>query len=95
MNLASLITGHYDFQFIPIALPSSYILSLLPPSLQQNHLTKSSPFLSNEELINLGLKVPSAGEGKNWIVIECGKQINTGMRYIPGGKSDFYVSKNI
>lgn len=91
MNLASLITGQYDFQFIPIALPTSYVLSLLPASLKQNS-TNSSALLSNEELASLGLDVPSAGEGKNWIVIECGRQINTGMKYVPGGKSNFFVS---
>lgn len=89
--LAKLITGRYDFYFIPIPLPTSYVLSLLPEL-----FLKSSPcpFFTTEELSAIGINVPEAGEGFTWGVIEAGKQINTGMKGVPGGKSDFFVRLN-
>lgn len=86
--LAKLITGRYDFYFIPIPLPTSYVVSLLPELFHSS----PSPFFTTEELGAIGIDVPSAGEGLSWGLIEAGRQINTGMRGVPGGKSDFFVS---
>jgi hypothetical protein len=83
--IAPRVTGTYDFTVVPLALPSSLVHSLLPPS-----WTASSPFLAPAELEQQGLAVPSPGEVRTWVCVQVGRQIDTGMS-LPGGRSTFFV----
>lgn len=84
--VAPLISGRYDFTFLPLSLPTPLVLALLSTSLA----AQPSPFLPPTELSTLGLSVPSAGEGRSWVIVEAGRQLGTGMA-IPGGRSTFAV----
>lgn len=88
-SLISLITGRYDFVFLPLALPTPIVLALLSEPFSAS--SSASPFLTSTELHAGGLSVPDAGEGKSWVIVEAGRQINTGPLYVPGGKSNFLV----
>ncbi|GAA6004347.1 hypothetical protein JCM10207_000679 [Rhodosporidiobolus poonsookiae] len=84
--LAPHITGRYSLTFLPVALPEVYIRTLLPTDWAE----RDDLFLTIEEL---GADVPDAGEGRRWVCIEAGEQIDTGVGGLPGGKRTFFEAK--
>ncbi|GAA5980711.1 hypothetical protein JCM10908_001746 [Rhodotorula pacifica] len=87
--LSALFTGHYDLVFVPVALPEPLVRAMLPSEWGN----ADDAFLSQDELSTVGVTLPDAGQGKRWVCIEAGKQIDTGVNYIPMGKSTFFEAK--
>jgi len=82
--LAPYITGRYDVTVIPISLPTPLVTILLPSIWSDGQPI----FLNQTELEQAGLgQVPSAGEGRNWAIVQIGKQISTGVGFGPGRKT--------
>ncbi|GAA5922593.1 uncharacterized protein JCM15063_003356 [Sporobolomyces koalae] len=87
--LAPFITGQYDATVIPIALPTAVVTILLPALWGDG----GSVFLSKEELKAAGYEpVPDPGTGKQWAIVQVGKQISAGVGFGPGRKT-FYEAK--
>lgn len=88
--IAALFTGHYDLLFVPVAVPETLVRALLPAEWG----SADDAFLSPAELEQGGAgAIPDAGNGKRWICIEAGKQVDTGVNYVPLGKSTFFEAK--
>ncbi|KAM0793270.1 hypothetical protein ACM66B_000732 [Microbotryomycetes sp. NB124-2] len=85
------ITGSYDFWYLSFALPVAVVAALLPPSWSSGG---SSPFLSSTQLAQRGVSaaVPEPPTGYQWVNVQAGYQIDTGVD-IPFGKSSFYEAK--
>ncbi|KAK4058012.1 hypothetical protein OIO90_000751 [Microbotryomycetes sp. JL221] len=85
------ITGNYDFWYLSFALPTAIATALLPPSWS----THRSPFISSNDLLTRGINVsvPNPPEGWQWINVQAGYQIDTGVDGVPFGKSSFYATK--
>ncbi|GJN91567.1 hypothetical protein Rhopal_004590-T1 [Rhodotorula paludigena] len=85
--IAPAITGRYDFTAVPVALPTPLVRALLPTA------DDEWGFLAPDDARTASLGIPDAGPGKSWIVLEAGKQIHTGMSYVPFGRSTFFEAK--
>lgn len=72
------VTGQYDFSAIPLSLPTPLVLALLASS--------SSPLVPSSAPPRA-----AARPNESWVMLELGKQINTGVGGVPGGKSTFWV----
>ncbi|KAK4054924.1 hypothetical protein OIV83_000848 [Microbotryomycetes sp. JL201] len=84
------ITGSYDFWYLSFALPTAVVAALLP----QSWTSTSSPFLNSAELAQRGIAapVPAPPAGCQWVNVQAGYQINTGVD-VSFGKSSFYEAK--
>ncbi|BGP52877.1 hypothetical protein JCM8202_003959 [Rhodotorula sphaerocarpa] len=88
--IAALFTGHYDLLFVPVAVPETLVRALLSAEWG----SADDAFLSPDELEQGGAgAIPDAGNGKRWICLEAGKQVDTGVNYVPLGKSTFFEAK--
>ncbi|BGP21467.1 hypothetical protein Rt10032_c01g0176 [Rhodotorula toruloides] len=81
------ITGQYDLTFVPVALPTALVRALLPAEWGQ----RDDAFLTAEELAGYGVDLPVL-EGKQWVCIEAGKQLNSGVS-VPLGRRSFLEAK--
>lgn len=88
--ISALFTGHYDLIFVPVALPEPLVRALLPSEWGN----ADDAFLSNDQLAQAAgvAQLPDPGHGKRWVCVEAGKQVDTGVNYVPMGKSTFFVS---
>ncbi|BGP12694.1 hypothetical protein JCM10213_008832 [Rhodosporidiobolus nylandii] len=84
--LAPHVTGRYTFTFAPVALPEAVVRALLPP-----HWRGAEELWV--ELEEVGCAVPDSGDGKRWVCVEAGRQVETGVQGVPGGKSTFLEAK--
>ncbi|GAA5972368.1 hypothetical protein JCM11641_002428 [Rhodosporidiobolus odoratus] len=80
------ITGRYDFTLASIALPEVVVRALLP----QEWASQPDLFLTSEDL---RFPLPDIEDGMSWVCVEAGKQIETGMAGVPGGKRTFFEAK--
>lgn len=89
--ISALFTGHYDLIFVPVALPKPLVRALLPSEWG----SADDAFLSNDELAQAAgvAQLPDPGHGKRWVCVEAGKQVDTGVNWVPMGKSTFFVSR--
>ncbi|GAA6058549.1 hypothetical protein JCM10212_006988 [Sporobolomyces blumeae] len=88
--LAPYITGRYDVEIVPLSLPTPLVTYLLPSLWSETSLPVFlSPDGVNEATGNL---VPDPGQGRQWVVVQAGQQISTGVGFGPGRKT-FYEAK--
>lgn len=87
--IAALFTGYYDLVFVPVAVPELLVRAMLPAEWGN----ADDAFLSADELQQATqVHLPDPGQGKRWVCVEAGKQVDTGVNYVPMGKSSFFVS---
>ncbi|GAA5958243.1 hypothetical protein JCM8115_004030 [Rhodotorula mucilaginosa] len=89
--ISALFTGHYDLIFVPVALPEPLVRALLPSEWGN----ADDAFLPNDQLAQAAgvEQLPDPGQGKRWVCVEAGKQVDTGVNYVPMGKSTFFEAK--
>ncbi|GAA5926258.1 hypothetical protein JCM3775_000971 [Rhodotorula graminis] len=86
--ISTAYVGQYDFWAVPLALPTSLVTALLP------HPTASPlALLAPQEVQAASPRIPDPGEGHSWVVVEAGKQIKTGVAWVPFGRSSFHEAK--
>ncbi|POY71356.1 hypothetical protein BMF94_5668 [Rhodotorula taiwanensis] len=88
--IAALFTGYYDLVFVPVAVPELLVRAMLPAEWGN----ADDAFLSADELQQATqVHLPDPGQGKRWVCVEAGKQVDTGVNYVPMGKSSFFEAK--
>lgn len=86
--IAGLFSGHYDLTFVPVALPEPLVRAMLPAEWG----SADDAFLSSDQLAaSVRGAPPDPGSGKRWVCVQAGKQVDTGVNYVPMGKSTFFV----
>lgn len=99
--ISSAYVGNYDFWAVPLALPTPLVKALLPhPTSGSSSASSSSSssfsqlsLLEPQEVHTASPRVPDPGEGHSWVVLEAGKQVRTGVAYVPFGRSTFHEAK--
>ncbi|GAA6047140.1 hypothetical protein JCM3770_006920 [Rhodotorula araucariae] len=89
--ISAAYVGQYDYWAVPVALPTPLVRALLPPS--SSPAAPHVDFLTPQEAHTAAVHVPDPGQGHSWVVLEAGKQIRTGVGYIPLGRSTFHEAK--
>ncbi|GAA5834471.1 hypothetical protein JCM9279_004325 [Rhodotorula babjevae] len=89
--ISTAYVGQYDFWAVPLALPTPLVTALLPhpTSSAASHLAPLAP----HEVEAASPRIPDPGQGNSWVVIEAGKQVKTGVAWVPFGRSSFHEAK--
>ncbi|BGP44733.1 hypothetical protein JCM10450v2_000547 [Rhodotorula kratochvilovae] len=89
--ISAAYVGQYDYWAVPVALPTPLVRALLPHS--SSPAAPQVDFLTPQEVQTAAVHVPDPGEGHSWVVVEAGKQIRTGVGWVPLGRSTFHEAK--
>lgn len=90
--ISTAYVGQYDFWAVPLALPTQLVSALLPHPTASSSASQLSP-LAPHEVEAASPRIPDPGEGHSWVVIEAGKQVKTGVAWVPFGRSSFHVRR--